>query len=161
MNDLTAAFLCDRCCTRLHRSIHSSPNGSSSNCSFPSDSVATHQQIYICSTHLSSCHHCVDARSQNYALSKHPSSRRRGSARSSHESISRRQSTCHDSHTCPMNCSSFHASDFLDVSDSLTDRATTHRSHSCLAQSQDWAMTHQSHTLFVLVQGWAITHQFH
>ena len=39
------------------------------------------------------------------------------------------------------------------MSDSLTDRATTHRSHSCLAQSQDWAMTHQSQTLLVLVQG--------
>ena len=152
MNDLTAAVLCDRCCTRLHRSIRSSPNGSSSNCSFPSDSHTTHHKVCTCSTHLSSCHHCVDAQSQNYALSKHPPSYRRGSAHSSHESIcchrdhpSRRPSTCHDSHTCPMNCSSCHASDFLDVSDSLTDRETTHQSHSCLALSQDWAMTPVSH----------------
>ena len=115
MNDLTAAVLCDRCCTRLHRSIRLSPSGSSSNCSFPSDSHATHHQVCTCSTHLSSCHHCVDAQSQNCALSKRPSSHRRGSARSSHESIcchrdhpSRRQSICHDSHTCPMNCSSCH-----------------------------------------------------
>ena len=127
MNDLTASVPCDRCCTRLYRSIRSSPNGSSSNCSFPSDSHATHHQICTCSTHLSSCHHCVDTQSQNCAFSKRPSSHRRGSARSSHESIcchrdhpSRRQSTCHDSHTCPMNCSSCHASDFLDVSDSST-----------------------------------------
>ena len=52
------------------------------------------------------------------------------------------------------------ASDFLVEADSLTDRATTHRSHSCLALSH-WATTHQSHTLFVLVQDWAITRQFH
>ena len=118
MNDLTASVPCDRCCTRLYRSIRSSPNGSSSNCSFPSDSHATHHQVCTCSTHLSNYHHCVDTHGQNCALSKRPSRHRRGSTRSS----SRRQSTCHDSHTCPMNCSSCHASDFLDVSDSLTDR---------------------------------------
>ena len=137
MNDLTTAVPCDRCCTRLHRSIRSSPNGSSSNRSFPSDSHVTHHQICTCSTHLSSCHHCVAAHSQNYALSKHPSRYRRGSARSSHESMcchrdhsSKRQSTFHDSHTCPRNCSSCHALDFLDVPVSSTDRAITHWSHS-------------------------------
>ena len=109
MSDLTASVPYDRCCTRLHRSIRSSPNGSSSNCSFPSDSHATHHQVCTCSTHLSSCHHCVDTQSQNCALSKRSSRHRRGSTRSSHESTcchrdhpSRRQSTCRDSHTCPV-----------------------------------------------------------
>ena len=166
MNDLTAAVLCDRCCTRLRRSIRSSPSGSSSSCSFPSDSHATHHQIAlaprICRVVIIVLLHISRINSEC------PSNYRRGSTRSSYESTcchrghpSRRQSTCHDSHTGLMNCSSCHALDFLDVSDSLTNRATTDRSHSCLALSQDRAMTHQSHTLFVPVQGWAITHQFH
>ena len=109
MNGLTASVLCDRCRTCLYCSNRTSPNGSSSNCSFSSDSYATHHQVCTCSAH-----HCVDTQSQNCALSKRPSRHRRGSTRSSHESIcchrdhpSRRQSTCHDSQTCPMNCSSF------------------------------------------------------
>ena len=139
MNDLTAAVLCDRCCTRLHRSIRSSPNGSSSNCSFPSD-LARHS-------------------SPGYAFSKRPSSCRRGGARSSHESIcchrdhpSRRQSTCHDSHTCPMNCSSCHASDFLDVVDSLTDRAITHLATSCPLHDDVWQLWRKESILSSTVQ---------
>ena len=62
--------------------------------------------------------------------------------------LTRHQSTCHDSQTCPMNCSSCHESDSLDVSDSLTDRATTHRvsflSCSVARLGQDTPVSHIS-----------------
>ena len=84
----TTGTLRDRHCTRPPCSIRSSPSGSSTSCSFPSGSCAT--------------------RHQGYAFSKRPSSCRRGSARSTHESIcchrdhsSRCRSIYHDSHTCP------------------------------------------------------------